>query len=150
MNIEYDYMSSKERQVVSILYLKNSLVRMSLFIQYTYPIGYISYSIARADNSVHSLNIINFSENKVTFGMDLRRALRDIFEKYRFRKLSFTVVVGNPIESSYDKLIERYGGRIVGISKVDVKLIDGKYYDRKLYEILAEDYFSAEKEVLNE
>lgn len=69
-------------------------------------IGYISYNISRADNSVHSLSIMNFSDNKIVFGMDLGQSLKDIFEKYKFRKLNFTVVVGNPIEKSYDKMIK--------------------------------------------
>lgn len=106
-------------------------------------IGYIAYSISRSDNSVHSLSIINFSDNKIVFGMDLGKALKDIFEKYKFRKLTFTVVVGNPIEKSYDKMIKKYGGRIVGTCKEDVKLIDGEYYDKKVYEVLASEYFNA-------
>lgn len=106
-------------------------------------IGYISYNVSRSDNNAYSLSIINFSDNTVIFGVDLSRALKDIFEKYRFRKLNFTVVVGNPIEKSYDKMIKKYGGRIVGIHKDDVKLINGEYYDRKLYEILASEYFNA-------
>ena len=106
-------------------------------------IGDIAYSVARSDNSAHSLSIINFSDNKTTFGIDLGKALKDIFERYKFRKLNFTVVVGNPIEKSYDKMIKKYGGRIVGTYKADVKLIDGEYYDKKLYEILAEEYFNS-------
>lgn len=106
-------------------------------------IGYIAYNVSRSDNSVCSLSIINFSDNTVIFGADLSRALKDIFEKYKFRKLNFTVVVGNPIEKSYDKMIKKYGGRIIGVYKDDVKLIDGEYYDKKLYEILASEYFNA-------
>lgn len=106
-------------------------------------IGYIEYSISREENSVHSLGIINFSDNKIAFGKDLAQALKDIFEKYKFRKLTFNMLVGNPIEKSYDKIVNKYGGRIVGTYKEHVKLIDGNYYDEKLYEILASDYFNA-------
>ena len=113
-------------------------------------IGYISYDISRSDDVVHSLSIMNFSNNKITFGRDVMQALKDIFEKYKFRKLSFSVVVGNPIEKTYDKMIKKYGGRIVGIQKEDVKLIDGEYYDRKSYEILAKDYFTVIKGIERE
>lgn len=106
-------------------------------------IGYIEYSISREDNNVHSLGIINFSDNKITFGKDLGKALKDIFEKYKFRKLNFSVVIGNPIEKSYDKMIKKCGGRIVGTYRENCKLIDGEYYDEKLYEILASEYFDA-------
>ena len=106
-------------------------------------IGYIAYDISRNDNSVDGLCIINFSDNKAVFGVDLGKALRDIFEKYKFRKLNFNVLIGNPIEKSYDKMIKKYGGRIVGTCKEDIKLSDGQYYDRKLYEIFASEYFNA-------
>lgn len=110
-------------------------------------IGYIGYGIDRASGDVaHHLNIINFEEKpSITFARDLGQALTDIFEKYNFRKLSFYVVVGNPIEKSYDKMCERYGGRIVGIKRKNTRLIDGKYYDEKLYEIFREDYMKSVK-----
>ena len=106
-------------------------------------IGYICYSVNRECNYAQHLNIINFTDDKMTFGMDLGQALQDIFEKYNFRKLNFYVVVGNPIEKSYDKMIKRYNGRIVGTFKDDVKLIDNKYYDTKHYEITKENYMNA-------
>lgn len=109
-------------------------------------IGYISYNISRSDNSTYSLSIMNFTDNKFVFGIDLGKALKDIFEKYGFRKINFCVVVGNPIEKTYDKMIKKYGGRIVGIYREDIKLIDGKYYDKKLYEIFAKQYFESIKQ----
>lgn len=106
-------------------------------------IGYIEYEISREENHVSSLAIINFTDNHIVFGRDLAQALKDIFEKYKFRKLNFGVVVGNPIEKSYDKMIKKYGGRIIGTYKENCKLIDGEYYDEKYYEILASEYFNA-------
>lgn len=106
-------------------------------------IGYIGYWIDRENDLVEGLNIINFTENRVTFGIDIGNALRDIFEKFHFRKLNFAVVVGNPIESTYDRMIEKYHGRIVGVQEKQVRLIDGQFYDKKLYEVLAEDYLKA-------
>lgn len=105
-------------------------------------IGYIGYDINRADaDEVYALNIINFEDHpSITFARDLGNALKDIFEKYKLRKLSFSVVVGNPIEKSYDKICEKYGGRIVGVKKKQVRLIDGLFYDEKLYEVFREDY----------
>lgn len=103
-------------------------------------IGVIGYHIDRSNDCVDCLWIINFSNNKITFGRDVGNVLDNIFTKYNFRKLNFTVIVGNPIEKSYDKLIHKYGGRIVGTYKKNVKLIDNKYYDEKLYEIFRDDY----------
>lgn len=103
-------------------------------------IGYIAYNVLRTTNSVNALSIVNFTDDKVTFGKDLAKALKDIFFTFNFRKIVFSVVIGNPAEKMYDKIIKKYGGRIVGIYKDDVKLMDGMYYDKKVYEITATEY----------
>lgn len=108
--------------------------------------GYIGYCINRRTNNVSGLAAINFSDHRTTFGLDLGDVVIDIFEKYKFNKLNFSVIIGNPIEYSYDKLIERYGGRVVGVFEKEVKLIDGEYYDEKHYEITAENYFKKKQE----
>ena len=108
-------------------------------------IGFISYEINRVATSTCGLGIINFSDNKLTFGRDVMQAIKDIFEKYNFNKLSFCVVVGNPIEKTYDKLAVKYGGRIVGIEKQHTMLYDHKLYDVKRYEILREDYMKTKE-----
>ncbi len=109
-------------------------------------IGYISYAVSRAEDDVSNLAIVNFEDApSFTFAKDLGLALRDIFEKFRFRRMEFSVIVGNPIEKSYDRLCRKYGGRIVGTYNKRVRLIDGKFYDEKYYEIFADDYFDAKK-----
>lgn len=106
-------------------------------------IGYIKYSIDRDTYNCHSLQIINFSDNKITFGIDTMKCLEDIFVKFQFNKLSYCVVVGNPIEKTYDKLTSKYGGRIVGTRLKQCKLMDGKFYDLKIYEILRDDFINS-------
>ena len=103
-------------------------------------IGFISYNIDRNTNNVYNLGIVNFTNEKITFGADLQQAISDIFEKFNFHKLSFFVLIGNPIEKQYDKLVKKYHGRIIGIVKEEMKCFDGKYYDVKLYEILRDEY----------
>jgi hypothetical protein len=110
-------------------------------------LGMIEYSISRVNNAVTSLYIIRFDGNgkkdpyAYFFGKDIMTAIKDIFDKYNFNKINFVVVIGNPIEKTYDRLIKRYNGRIVGIRKQDIRLIDNKLYDVKEYEIMADDYF---------
>jgi RimJ/RimL family protein N-acetyltransferase len=115
-------------------------------------IGYIGYGIRRPEPYAESLGIIRFggrdagdTAERQTFGKDVMTALKDIFERYGFIKLKFSCVIGNPMEKTYDKLIKRYGGRIVGVHKNETRLLDGKLYDVKLYEILAEEYFASKK-----
>ena len=51
----------------------------------------------------------------------------------------WTVIIGNPIEKSYDRIAKRLSARIIGIEKYAF-LINGKYYDRKMYEWI-NDYY---------
>lgn len=103
-------------------------------------IGYIGYKIDRCANSCYDLCIVNYSNNYLTFGKDVLRAITDIFDRYRFNKLEFNVVIGNPAEKSYDRLIKRCGGSVIGIFHDHTKLVDGLLYDVKYYEVLARDF----------
>lgn len=105
-------------------------------------IGYMSYYVNRNDYSTSGFYAINFTNDKITFGRDLGTVLDDIFTKFNFRKLTFGVYVGNPIEKSYDKTIKRFGGRIIGVERKAARLLDGNFYDYKSYEIFREDYLS--------
>jgi len=102
-------------------------------------IGYIRYGINQRSGVVSGLCAINFSES-IVFARDLLQAIDDIFCKYKYNKLKFGVYIGNPIEKTYDRLIKKYGGRLVGIYIRDAKLIDGNWHDHKQYEIHCEDY----------
>jgi hypothetical protein len=108
-------------------------------------LGLIGYHTRRMENAAGGLHIIRFggpeAPHRYVFGKDVMTAIKDIFEKFGFNKLNFTVVRGNPVEKTYDKLIKRYNGRIVGIREQDARLVDGKLYDVKEYEILAGLYF---------
>lgn len=108
-------------------------------------IGYLGYTIDRQCRYVSGLAIINFTDNPV-FGIDVMHMVKDIFEKYQFRKINFSVILGNPIEKKYDKIAKKYGGRIVGTYKDHVMLPDGKLYDEKIYEVLREDYLNKKHE----
>lgn len=106
-------------------------------------IGYFSASVDRDALVVTNISAINFYDVNVVFSKDLARFFRNLFEVFKFRKVRFSVSIGNPIEASYDRMVERYGGQIVGIWKSEDKLLDGTYADRKWYEILREDFLAA-------
>ncbi len=103
-------------------------------------IGYIGYSIDNITKNIDTFSAINFTGG-LAFGLDVLTAIDNIFCKYNYRKLNFTVTCGNPIEKTYDKLINMYGGRIVGI-KEEEEMIDNKYHDVKLYEITKDNYIN--------
>jgi len=113
----------------------NSFVRISVGDDKV--LGYFKANIVRDTYDVSSMVIVNFNLKKIsfTFIRDLEAFVNYLLEYKKFRKIAFSVVVGNPAERLYDKFIEKYNGRIVGVRKNDVKLVDGKYYDLKLYEV---------------
>lgn len=104
-------------------------------------IGYIMYKVDRISEIAYDFQAVNFSKDALIFGADLKRVIREAFEKFQFQKIEFQVVCGNPIEHSYDKLIHNFKGRVVGIMLGHTK-IDGIYYDMKLYEISRMAYLS--------
>jgi hypothetical protein len=110
-------------------------------------IGFISYTWDQRTNNVSGLLIINFSNNKIIFGKDILKAIKNIFIIYKANKINFNVAIGNPIEKTYDKIIQKYGGYIVGIRKKDIKILDGTVADIKIYEIFREDFLIHNKKI---
>lgn len=103
-------------------------------------IGMIGYSVDNEVNRAHSFGAINFSNDIITFGFDLRQAIDDIFIKFGMNKMEFNVIRGNPIEKSYDRIVEKIGGRILCIRKDTAKLMNGTIVDDKVYEVMRSDY----------
>ena len=102
-------------------------------------IGFFQINLDRDTFNLYGLRILNFSDNKVLFAKDLKNFIMKMVEREDIRKINFEVVIGNPIEKSYDKMMKKYGGRIVGIREKEVKLFDGKIYDLKMYEIFIDE-----------
>jgi hypothetical protein len=98
-------------------------------------IGYFGARINRETDAAYDLQVINFESKNDIFSADLYDFFTSLYDKYGAEKAVFSVIVGNPAEALYDKVIKHLGGRIVGTFKQDVKLYDGKLYDVKWYEI---------------
>lgn len=104
-------------------------------------LGYIKASMDREYRIVDNLAFINITKKpNLTFAKDSYKFITELFTKYNFLKIKFFVIVGNPAEHLYDKLIKKLNGRIVGTFKNDVMLYDYQYYDIKQYEILKSDF----------
>ncbi len=108
-------------------------------------IGYIAYSINNKVYYAYDFEAVNFTDNKILFGKDLKNAIDDIFYKYHFNKLNFMSVDDNPATSQYERLIQKYGGRFVGYYEEDIMLLDGRVCDTHLFEIFAGDWMQHTK-----
>ena len=103
-------------------------------------IGFFKAGITRAVEKVSSLSVANFCDANLVFSKDLKQFILDLLFKFNFRKIEWTVVIGNPAEKTYDKFIEKYGGQITGIHRETTRLQDGNYYDMKGYEIFKSEF----------
>mgnify|MGYP002521477388 CR=1 FL=1 len=110
-------------------------------------IGYISYSVDNELRIAQWFGAINFSNDKFTFGKALKQVIMDCFLKFGMNVIEWNVVCGNPIESNYDKMCEKLGGRIIGIRHNRVLDLSGNLHDEKSYEILRENFLKTMKVV---
>lgn len=104
--------------------------------------GFIGCRISRGINAVTNIGIINFDldSKNITFAKDVFSCIHKLLFEFNFNKINTTVIIGNPIEKSYDRLYLNHGGRIVGTYEEEFKLSDGKYYDVKVYELLKRNF----------
>lgn len=105
-------------------------------------LGYLSATIDRQSNKVTNIGAINFGELNVTFSKDFHQFLTELFTKHRFRKICWSVVVGNPAERMYDKIVDKYGGHIVGTHYASTITADGVMRDEKEYELFRDDFLA--------
>lgn len=110
-------------------------------------IGLIGYQIEHEANYAHNFGAINFTDNKALYGMDLAQCVDDIFCKFGMNRLQFSVVVGNPIERSYDRMVAKYGGRVLCVRHEVAKDLAGNLCDDKMYEIMKRDYLKAKEDM---
>lgn len=103
-------------------------------------LGYISYQVDQAARSCSNLGIISVKRRTFTFAQDCYQAVEDIFLKYHYNRLEFSGFVGNPTLKNYEAFVKKVGGKEIGYKTECVRLIDGKLYDEKLFEILAKDF----------
>lgn len=103
-------------------------------------LGYLYARITRQSRNITDLSIMKFDKDSNIFAIDLMRFFDKLLLKRNFNKINFEVVIGNPIEAMYDKFVDKYGGRIVGVKLKDTVLMDGNHYDIKIYEISREEY----------
>lgn len=106
-------------------------------------IGYIGFSWDSDLRMASGFGAMNFSDDIFTFSKDLKEVLKFIFETCKANVMEFAVVRGNPIEPSYDRICERYGGRIVGVRTARARDMAGNLCDDKLYEITQAGYQAA-------
>lgn len=73
------------------------------------------------------------------FSRDLATFLAELILARGFVRVAWSVTTLNPARLMYDKVVERWGGRLVGESRRSVRRPDGTYCGQRFYEVLPED-----------
>jgi len=96
-------------------------------------IGSIDLTINLAASTVLEIPVMSYTEKyRYIFAKDYMTFIRYLMQKYR--KINFPVLIGSPVEKTYDRLVKKLGGRIVGIMEKQVLNGKGEWNDLKLYE----------------
>lgn len=112
-------------------------------------IGYIGYCIITRTRLATDFGIINFTDDVMTFGLDIRTAIDDAFMKFGIETIEFAMICGNPIEKSYDRIVSRAGGQCLCTQHARAQDLEGNLCDVKLYEITRAQYLIATKKIEN-
>lgn len=104
-------------------------------------IGYLSAKVNRLTKTGYDIEAIHFSPiQSPTFTQDMFNFFTALFSAFGMNRLTWSVVVGNPAESFYDRLVDSVGVRIVGTFRDEVMLPDGQLYNLKYYEHFKDDF----------
>lgn len=112
-------------------------------------LGFFRAYIERDSHKITEIGIISFideekSDKHLICGVDLFKFLKMIYDHPAVNKIEWSVIVDpdyafskkRKTELFYDKIVKKFNGKIVGIFTKTIKLRDGKFYDRKYYEII--------------
>lgn len=99
-------------------------------------IGYFRYRIHWYNSCAHAFGLINLSDKpNSVIGIDLRRELNKIINKYKVHRIEFRMIGGNPVERHYRDFVKKHNGNIF-VLKDAIKDREGKYHDDVIYEIV--------------
>lgn len=98
-------------------------------------LGYFHAGISRAEPKVSSLSVMRLTgERSFTFSRDFYSFCDKIFHDPQFIKVQWTAFTDTENERMYDRLYKKYGARIVGIKKKDIRDLNGNLRNVKIYE----------------
>lgn len=105
-------------------------------------LGYFTWAVDHDTMSAKNFGVINFSDDQLTFGVDLYHVLKQIFFICGYKRLEFGAIQGNPHITQYTHLVDKFGGECVGHTHESIRTFDGRIHDEFVFEIMADDFVS--------
>jgi len=104
-------------------------------------IGKFDILINTAASAILEIPVMTLSEkHRYIFAKDYMTFIRYLMQKYR--KMSFFVLIGSPVEKTYDRLAKILGWKIVGIMEKQVLNNKSEWNDIKYYEWINKNWRS--------
>lgn len=103
--------------------------------------GHIHIGITLSSETINNIGIMIYPNflHKGIGPIAMQKLLDYLLIKRNFRRIEFFSVTENPAKKLYNQIVD-LGGRIIGRETEATKLLDNKYYDITLYEILRKNY----------
>lgn len=98
-------------------------------------IGYLDYCIDWYRSCAYNFGLFSFDRGNPLVGKALFVEMNKLIHEYKLHRIEWRMVSGNPVERSYDKFCERYGGT-KHIFRDAMKDKYGNYHDDVIYEII--------------
>lgn len=98
-------------------------------------IGYLSYYVNWYESCVRNFGLISFDRGNPQIGRDLFEEMNRLINKLKLHRIEWRMIEGNPVQRTYDRFCEKYGGRKIVLTDA-VRDAYGKYHNVYIYEIV--------------
>ena len=106
-------------------------------------LGYFSYWVYEPSRRAMNFGLMSFKKGSTTFISDVIQMFKDMFEKYGIHSAEWRCYEDNTeAVGVYDWLIERYGGRRVGILRDNAAPMNRTLCNTVLYEVCYQDLYT--------
>ena len=106
-------------------------------------LGYLSYWVYEPSKRAMNFGYISFKKDSMTFIKDSIQMFKDMFEKFGIHSAEWRCYEDNEkAVKIYDWLIERYGGRRVGILRENGAPMNRRLCNTIIYEVCYQDLYT--------
>lgn len=111
--------------------------------------GYLAAQVDREVRQVRDLSALAFrgagQRIGLLFSRDLVRFVAGLVLDYGFERVAWSVVVGNPAEQLYDRVLPKLGGRVSAQFRRCIRRPNGSLTDQKCYEVIPPELTSDQR-----
>lgn len=97
-------------------------------------IGFIGFRVDLYAHSVYNFGLLSFDKGNLILARDLDTILHELLRNPTVHRLEWRVVVGNPVEKTYERFCKKHNGNVATLHKICRDMM-GEYHDLKIFEV---------------